>query len=176
MQPISCKKGLYMLYKVTFEKHNGKLVPIGEGHHKSESSLRYSDQFVRIRLGALYNQISDGPKEIGVQELPNYLLHIKELIKLPHPTIPDKIFHKAIWDVIIDEEHQRMLDEHDAINADIFLQEEQESELANQFLYDDYLVSTRDMDMANNLFSADYQQQKQIEMQLLPDKKDEDHE
>lgn len=156
MQPISPKQGIYQFTSVHFEIINGVRVPIGTGYYKYERTPSFRNEEIRVRLQSLYNKVSVGPKETTLPEdLPRYLIHIQNLEVVPNPQFPNRPFHKATWDIIVDEGHQALMDEHDAMNANFIAQEQEEMEIADGFLIDDYNVSLHEIELAKLLFSDD---------------------
>lgn len=149
------RKGLYLLNEVIYEIQNGRQVPIGVGYYKAESTPKFGSTEQKIRLGALYNNRSIGPKEIKPIDLPKYLLHIQLLQELPNEDKPESPFCQVIWDAIIDEDHQDMLDLHSAINADFILQEQEQKEFEDGFLIDEYNLSLQEKEVADGLFLDD---------------------
>lgn len=156
MQAISPSKGIYLFHTITFEIVNGKSFPIGTGYYKTERSPVYRNYEIKVRLHSLYNPSSIGPKEkIQAVDLPRYLVHIQNLEVLSNPNPPFTDLYKVTWNIIVDENHQAIIDEHSAINAEFILQEQEEREFEDGFLIDEYNLSLQEKEVADGLFFDD---------------------
>ncbi|WP_157274829.1 hypothetical protein [Pedobacter sp. Leaf194] len=128
--------GFYQVLNVNIERHGNNNYAIADVFYKGEKAQRFESQITRVRLQPLFNQSSIGPKEIPIDLLTRYIIHIHDL-QVTNQIDPFKLIYKVVWDVIESEEYSNSVDELGMIETDFLLDEIEAKNFEASILADD---------------------------------------
>ncbi|MCX2481044.1 hypothetical protein OQY15_18210 [Pedobacter sp. MC2016-15] len=107
--------GTYKVINAYNELFNGKPMPVAEAHFMASSSLNYNQERIKIRIRALYNEKSNGPKkQFPIDKLANEELIIIAMHTHIDALDPDKKAYSIDWGIVEPEvDLDNMLDPDD---------------------------------------------------------------
>jgi len=128
MQAQAPQLGTYQVLNVYYEIHNGKPTPVADVIFKGQNWTKFDFRPRKLRLRALYNISSLGPKEQfkkdNIQSLYLHMIEIINKIEQPDPKDPIKMIYSLEWCATKPFNYEQLIQQDMEFEGDFILQQQ----------------------------------------------------
>jgi len=137
--------GTYKVFSAYNELYNNKQMSVAEVQFMCPDRTEYDRERIKIRIRALYNEKSNGPKKhFTIEKLANKVLSISALHTHINGLEPSKKSYSIDWDILEQEQHsvvQLSADDPELLNIANAQQVANDTDLKDDIDDPEYIIS-----------------------------------